>query len=305
MPEFIPRSEQRPIVDTSSTTLDLIYFDLVTLASNEQDIRRLPAHESLYVVLSGQVDIEVDGIMFEAVGRRADIWGGDADSVYAPVGANVRISARGAAAEVAIAGGLCDTRYAPFRITPDEVDAVNVGSSDTHSQRRIVHLLGQRQNGRCGNLLVSELYAGEGCWSGYPPHKHDTEDGDVETRHEELYHYRFQPETGFGSQITYDEDGPVKILMTRNGDTVWSTGVTTRRSPRRGTGAISSPFSSASTAGADPALRSRPSASDQNHPRHRCDARQVQIIRLGLVPALRRAANFRPRRDDPCVNVRE
>ncbi|TBY02461.1 5-deoxy-glucuronate isomerase [Rhizobium laguerreae] len=220
MPEFIPRSEQRPVVDTSSTTLDLIYFDLVTLASNEQDIRRLPAHESLYVVLSGQVDIEVDGIMFEAVGRRADIWGGDADSVYAPVGANVRISARGAAAEVAIAGGLWDTRYAPFRVTPDEVDAVNVGSSDTHSQRRIVHLLGQRQNGRCGNLLVSELYAGEGCWSGYPPHKHDTEDGDVETRHEELYHYRFQPETGFGSQITYDDDGPVKILMTRNGDTV-------------------------------------------------------------------------------------
>jgi 5-deoxy-glucuronate isomerase len=207
-------------VDTSSTTLDLIYFDLVTLASNEQDIRRLPTHESLYVVLSGQVDIEVDDIMFEAVGRRADVWGGDADSVYAPVGANVRISARGAAAEVAIAGGLCDTRYAAFRITPDEVDAVNVGSSDTHSQRRIVHLLGQRQNGRCGNLLVSELYAGEGCWSGYPPHKHDTEDGDVETRHEELYHYRFQPETGFGSQITYDEDGPVKILMTRNGDTV-------------------------------------------------------------------------------------
>ncbi|MBB3133028.1 5-deoxy-glucuronate isomerase [Rhizobium pisi] len=219
MPDFIPRSEQRPIVDTSSKTLDLIYFDLVMLASNEQDTRRLLTHESLYVVLSGRVDIEVDDILFEAVGRRADIWGGDADSVYAPVGAKVRISAHGGPAEVAIAGGLCDTRYAPFRVTPAEVDAVNVGSLDTHSQRRIVHLLGQRQNGRCGNLLVSELYAGEGCWSGYPPHKHDTEDGDAETRHEELYHYRFQPETGFGSQITYDEDGPVKILMTRHGDT--------------------------------------------------------------------------------------
>lgn len=67
MPEFIPRSEQRPIVDTSSTTLDLIYFDLVTLPANGQDTRRLPMHESLYVVLSGQVDIEVDDIMFEAV----------------------------------------------------------------------------------------------------------------------------------------------------------------------------------------------------------------------------------------------
>lgn len=218
MPEFIPRSALHPIVDASSATLELIYFDLLTLSAEGQDTRRLPNHESLYVVLSGQVDMEVDGMLFEAVGGRADIWGGNADSVYAPVGAEVRVTAR-SAAEIAIAGGLCSARHAPFRVRPDEVDAVEVGSRETHSQRRIVHLLGQRQNGRCGNLLVSELYAGEGCWSGYPPHKHDTESGDIETHHEELYHYRFLPETGFGGQLTYDQDGPVKTLMTRHGDT--------------------------------------------------------------------------------------
>lgn len=219
MPEFIPRSARRPVVDASSSTLELIYFDLLTLSAEGQETRQLPNHESLYVVLSGQVDIEVDGTRFDAVGGRADIWNGNADSVYAPVGAEVRVTARGAAAEIAIAGGLCSERHAPFRVRPDEVDAVEVGSRETHSQRNIVHLLGQRQNGRCGNLLVSELYAGEGCWSGYPPHKHDTENGDVETHHEELYHYRFLPETGFGGQLTYDEDGPVKTLMTRHGDT--------------------------------------------------------------------------------------
>ncbi|GLQ08580.1 5-deoxy-glucuronate isomerase [Devosia yakushimensis] len=218
MPELIARSAQRPIVDASSATLELIYFDLLTLPAGGQDTRQLPHHESLYVVLSGQVDIAVDGTLFEGVGGRDDIWGGNADSVYTPVGAEVQVTARGSA-EVAIAGGLCSTRYAPFRVRPDEVDAVEVGSRETHSQRRIVHLLGQRQNGRCGNLLVSELYAGEGCWSGYPPHKHDTESGDVETHHEELYHYRFLPETGFGGQLTYDQDGPVKTLMTRHGDT--------------------------------------------------------------------------------------
>jgi len=40
---------------------------------------------------------------------------------------------------------------------------------------------------------VSELYCDHGCWSGYPPHKHDEDHGKTETAHEELYHYRFRP----------------------------------------------------------------------------------------------------------------
>lgn len=221
MPAFIPHAtaRTRPIVDASSDTLELVYFDLMPLAAGGEQQRSLPRHESLYVVLSGQADIEVDGVGFEAVGQRADIWSGPADSVYAPVGAQVTVTSR-AGAEIAIAGGICDVSYAPFRITPDQVDAVEVGSLDTHSRRQIVHLLGQRQNGRCGHLLVSELYASDGCWSGYPPHKHDTESGEFETNHEELYHYRFSPETGFGIQMVYGENGKAETFKTGNGDTV-------------------------------------------------------------------------------------
>ena len=221
MPEFIPHAEKRtrPIVDASSDTLELVYFDLITLPAGGPQQRTLPRHESLYVVLSGQVDIEVGGVGFEAVGQRADIWSGPADSVYVPVGAEVTVTAR-SDAEIAIAGGVCETRYQPFRVTPDHVDAVEVGSLDTHSRRQIVHLLGQRQNGRCGHLLVSELYASDGCWSGYPPHKHDTESGALETNHEELYHYRFNPETGFGIQMVYGEGGAPQTFKTGNGDTV-------------------------------------------------------------------------------------
>ena len=83
---------------------------------------------------------------------------------------------------------------------------VDVGSPETKSHRRIFHILGHNGAGRSGNLLVSELYADEGCWSGYPPHKHDTDDGEVETAHEEVYHYRFNPPTGFGAQYCYEKD---------------------------------------------------------------------------------------------------
>jgi len=79
--------------------------------------------------------------------------------------------------------------------------------------------LGQNAVGRAGNLLVSELYADPGCWSGYPPHKHDTEQPPNETEFQEVYHYRFRPESGFGAQYGYHSDGEPTVVMTRHGDT--------------------------------------------------------------------------------------
>lgn len=96
---------------------------------------------------------------------------------------------------------------------------VEVGSIDTNSRRCIYHILGQNAEGRAGNLLVSELYADKGCWSGYPPHKHDEERGDEESAFEEINHYRFIPKTGFGAQIAFQPDGSSRAFMTRTGDT--------------------------------------------------------------------------------------
>jgi 5-deoxy-glucuronate isomerase len=121
--------------------------------------------------------------------------------------------------EVAVAGGLCHEAFEPFRIEPSEVEMVEVGSPETHTRRRIYHILGQNGAGRAGNLLVSELYADPGCWSGYPPHKHDEERLPEETDFQEIYHYRFRPDTGFGAQFRYAPDGQSKVVMTRHGDT--------------------------------------------------------------------------------------
>jgi 5-deoxy-glucuronate isomerase len=125
--------------------------------------------------------------------------------------------------EIAVAGGFCAQPFAPFRIAPEEVEMVEVGSAETHSRRRIFHILGQNATGRAGNLLVSELYGDEGCWSGYPPHKHDTEQPPEETEFEEIYHYRYRPESGFGAQFCYRADNgndqPPQVVMTRHLDT--------------------------------------------------------------------------------------
>ena len=50
---------------------------------------------------------------------------------------------------------------------------------------------------------------GQGGWSGFPPHKHDTDRLPDETRHDETYNYRFRPNNGFGFQLFQQVDEKV------------------------------------------------------------------------------------------------
>jgi 5-deoxy-glucuronate isomerase len=227
MPEIIRCYDNRnsPIVDEKNVTLRRTYFNLIRLGGGEEYRSRLDGWESVYVVMSGNCRIGVDDEVFDDVGKRQGIWSGKADSVYVPTGASVTVRASCDGTEIAVAGGRCAAVYTPFRVTPDEVELVEVGSKETHSRRRIFHVLGHNAKGRAGNLLVSELFCDGGCWCGYPPHKHD-EDAQsppgefAETAFEELYHYRYNPETGFGGQFVFRKDWSSNCYLTRNGDTV-------------------------------------------------------------------------------------
>ncbi|GGB31018.1 5-deoxy-glucuronate isomerase [Allosediminivita pacifica] len=208
----------QPIVDATTPEMQDVYFNLLRPAKDETVSLHAIGFELVAVVMSGQCDITVGETRFEGVGMRGDIWSGMADSVYAGTGKTLEVTALGDGVEVAVAGGACNDEFAPFRVRPDEVQSVVVGSSETKSRREICHILGQNAADRAGRLLVSELYAEDGCWSGYPPHKHD-EERDGETDHAEIYHYRYDPETGFGAQFHYFDEGEADAYMTRHGDT--------------------------------------------------------------------------------------
>ena len=224
MPRLLRASDNHnaPLVEPGKGVLALSYFNLLRLRSGESVTLDVPSCELLCVVLSGRADIAACAQEFKNVGRRATLWDGPADSGYCGTCPRVTVRAVRDGTEVAVAGGVCSTPFAPFRIAPEEVAMVEVGSRETHSRRRIFHILGQNAAGRAGNLLVSELLGDEGCWSGYPPHKHDTERPPAETDFEKIYHYRYRPESGFGAQFCYEADGggaEPSVAMTRHGDT--------------------------------------------------------------------------------------
>ena len=60
-----------------------------------------------------------------------------------------------------------------------------------------------------------------GNWSSFPPHKHGVENPPEETKLEEVYFFKIQPEEGFGMQRLYtdpdlDDEGFDEALVLKN-----------------------------------------------------------------------------------------
>ena len=194
--------------------LQSVYFNLVRLRAGESYTARLPGIEALYVVLSGRCDIIVDGAPFHGVGQRVDIWSGQADSVYAGAGAEVRVLAATAtkpSSELAVAGGThCDDKHSdaavPRHARRSRDGRESARRTPTARGGASAHLLGHNGRGRAGNLLVSELYGRVPMPAAGPAIRRTSttrDTGTEESAHEELYHYRFRPESGFGAQLWY------------------------------------------------------------------------------------------------------
>jgi len=199
----------KPLVDVDDPTVPLNYFNIVKLRRGEAFEYQVPGYETCIAPATGSVDVDVEGVAFPALGNRGvDVWDGEPEGVYVPVGAKARMVCVSETAEVFVAGAKFDSVLEPFDVRGDGIDLVQYGSDDTKTHRKIKHILGQKQHDKVGRLLVSELFTvGAGGWSGFPSHKHDTDRLPLETRHDETYNFRFRPNHGSGVQMLQREDG--------------------------------------------------------------------------------------------------
>ena len=199
-------NENNPIVDANNKTVPLNYFNIVKLKKGEAFEYQVPGYETCIVPATGTININVEGMEFKMLGNRVeDVWDGEPEGVYVPVGAKAEMACMSENAEVFIAGAKYDKVLIPFDVR--EYDLVQYGSDETKTHRKIKHILGQKQHDKVGRLLVSELFTvGAGGWSGFPSHKHDTNRIPKETHHDETYNFRFKPNWGSGLQMLQRSD---------------------------------------------------------------------------------------------------
>jgi 5-deoxy-glucuronate isomerase len=83
-------------------------------------------------------------------------------------------------------------------------------------ERTVITLIDPARGSR--RLIAGQTTHSDGGWSSYPPHRHDG--SGEEPYFEEIYHYRFDPPTGFGFQGLYSEDGLSEARLIRDADTL-------------------------------------------------------------------------------------
>ncbi len=204
-------NHNKPIIDLEDSRVPLTYFNIVKLKKGQAFEYQTPGYETCVVPATGTLDIEVEGESYAGIGqRRTDVWDGEPEGVYVPTAAKASFVCASDEAEVFVAGAKYDEVLEPFAVRAADIDKVQYGSDDTKTHRKIKHIFGTKYHDKVGRLLVSELYTvGQGGWSGFPSHKHDSDLLPEESRHDEVYNFRFKPGHGFGMQLLQGEENKV------------------------------------------------------------------------------------------------
>ncbi|MCW5667418.1 MAG: 5-deoxy-glucuronate isomerase [Piscinibacter sp.] len=179
-------------------------FRAIRLQPDERETVDTGARELCAVVLTGTVDMDVDGVRYESLGSRASVFEPVSPAaLYVPPGRRVTIRAR-TPAEVALCSAPGGDRARDVRLIDPASMRRSVRGQGTNT-RFICDIL-PHDDPTAAHLLVVEVLTPASHSSSYPPHKHDVEAPPVETQLEETYYHRLNPPQGFAFQRVYTDD---------------------------------------------------------------------------------------------------
>lgn len=204
------------IITKENSPCKNVEIDMVRLWDGEKKTYSEKDKEYGILILGGKCTVEGDGFKYEKVGKREDVFGGNATCVYVPRNNVFTITACG---EVSIAVCKCPSQndHKPKLINPEDVVAKDMGKPGW--QRHAMFILDERTE--ADQVYIGECYVEGGQWASYPPHKHDDDNMPTEANTEEIYYYEFEKPQGFGIQKVYTLEGDVDETYTvKSGDFV-------------------------------------------------------------------------------------
>lgn len=179
-------------------------FRAVRLTQGETETVQTGHRELCLVVLTGAVDVTVDGETFPHLGTRDSVFDKVSPAaVYVPAGKTVSVRAE-RAAEVAFCTAPSGQAAGQVRVINPETMRRSTRGQGTNT-RYICDIL-PHDDPTAAHLLVVEVVTPASHSSSYPPHKHDVEQPPVETLLEETYYHRLNPPQGFAFQRVYTDD---------------------------------------------------------------------------------------------------
>ncbi len=212
---------------TAASGTDLLYTDpahanwdysglrVFRLAPGESKVLTTGSDEIAVLPLAGGADVEIESHSWTLAGRDG-VFSGVTDFVYAPIDAEVKLTAT-RDAEIAICAARATRRIDPYYVAAQDIPIeVRGGGRGT---RQINNFLSADMFD-ADTLIAVEVITPEGNWSSYPPHKHDEFSPD-EVALEEIYYFRIDGPNGVGFFNMYTADGEIDVTeLIRDGDLV-------------------------------------------------------------------------------------
>lgn len=204
--------------------LRFLEFTLLNLQEGDTQCGSTGDRECVLDTFSGLASVVVNGPGFKQafprVGGRSDVFSGAPCVLYMPPKSGFHIQATSQNFRAGLFCAPATQALEPALVEGRSVLSKQVGCGSF--ERTVYTAVGD--NSAAERLLAGETLNAPGCWSSFPPHKHDRSNPPHESRLEEIYFFQIRPPTGFGLIWTYtaaDEvDGFNNVFVVENGDTV-------------------------------------------------------------------------------------
>lgn len=180
--------------------LDLLSLDILVLDAGQKFTLSTGGCEVAAVILSGEASVHVQGREYRL--SRAGVFTAPASAVCVPRDTQAEIIAS-KPAEIALCKSKTEKTGEAFFISPEMTREKTVGRDNW--ERKVVDIISTDAPAK--RLVVGETFNKPGCWSSFPPHKHDTHIPGAEVKMEEIYLFRMDPAEGFGTQTIYGSQG--------------------------------------------------------------------------------------------------
>ncbi|MFC1809242.1 5-deoxy-glucuronate isomerase [Candidatus Omnitrophota bacterium] len=179
-------------ITPAKSRLKKISFRHEILLRGKSIFLELKSQEGLVTLLQGKVEVLFKRKKY-ILGPRSNVFSGPSHSFYCGENATVRLKAL-LKSELIISCAPRRQTHPSFHIPPQKVRKRRVG---TGTYSRNVHDI-LREDIPGDRLLAGETFNKPGKWSSFPPHKHDKNRLPYESKLEELYFFKVNPENKFG-----------------------------------------------------------------------------------------------------------
>ncbi|ATX78382.1 5-deoxy-glucuronate isomerase [Reinekea forsetii] len=166
-------------------------------------------NEVCLVILTGKASVKTLKESWSHIGERTSLFEQKAPyAVYVPPSDAYEVTAE-TDLELAVCSAPAMGQYPARLITPAHTrfETRGIGTN----QRHVCNIL--FGNMAAEKLLVCEVITPDGNWSSYPPHKHDRDLAPTETKLEETYYHRIDPDQGFVFQRVYTDNRSIDETM--------------------------------------------------------------------------------------------